>query len=86
MMEKIYKYLSNLIPQDKLKHFFWGAVIAWPLVMFMHVISAWFILVFIAVGKELWDVDRGVTKFNIWDAVFTAIPAIMFILIKVTQH
>ncbi len=53
-MSKLLNYLSN-VPQDKLLHFFYGTLIAAPLVAFTNpLISSAFVMM-LAIFKELYD-------------------------------
>ena len=67
------RVLSTLasIPKDELLHFFYGSIIATPLVIWGTTIEAIGFMIFISLGKEIVD---GYFKFsppNVLDALFT---------------
>ncbi len=81
-MHKILKYLSN-VPQDKLLHFFYGTLIAAPLVAFTNpLISSAFVMM-LAIFKELYDDLSGKGNIEVMDVVFTIAPVI---IINIAKH
>ncbi len=80
-MHKILKYLSN-VPQDKLLHFFYGTLIAAPLVAFTNpLISSAFVMM-LAIFKELYDDLSGKGNIEVMDVVFTIAPVIIINIVK----
>lgn len=74
-----------LIPIDRANHFIYGFVIFILANLFLSSLSALFIVVSFAVGKEVYDYKRH-GEYEISDAVITIIPAtIMYALIIVYQ-
>lgn len=81
-MKKILNYMKN-IKKDKLLHFFWGAIISAPLIYFFGVFGFFLSFVLILV-KEGYDAK---TKGNVelLDVVFGLVPAILILLMKLTN-
>jgi len=70
------KKLAN-IPQDKLLHFFYGAIISFILGLFIPQLYVILAVLLIAVAKELHDLFIKRTKIDYLDIVFTLIPAFL---------
>jgi len=84
MRETIKKLFSKMasLPQDRLLHFFYGSIIATPLVIWGTTIEAIGFMIFISLGKEIVD---GYFKFsppNVLDALFTFSPVLLLLAIK----
>jgi hypothetical protein len=81
IMHKILRYLSN-VPQDKLLHFFYGTLMAAPLVAFTNpLISSAFVMM-VAIFKELYDDLSGKGNIEVMDVVFTIAPVIIMNIVK----
>lgn len=75
-MEKILNKLAN-IPHDKLLHFFYGTLMAAPLVAFTSPLISLAAIIVIALGKELYDDLSGKGNIEVMDVVFTIAPVII---------
>ena len=73
MKEQIKNTFSKLakVPNDKLLHFFYGSVIATPLVIWGSTIEAIGFMIFISIGKEIIDAKMRFSPPNALDAIFT---------------
>jgi len=80
-MNKLFNYLSN-VPQDKLLHFFYGTLIAAPLVAFTNPLISSAGVIFIALGKELYDDLSGKGNIEAMDVVFTIAPVVIMNIAK----
>lgn len=81
IMHKLFNYLSN-VPQDKLLHFFYGTLMATPLVAFTNpLISSAFVMM-VAIFKELYDDLSGKGNIEVMDVVFTIAPVIIMNIVK----
>ena len=80
-MNKLFNYLSN-VPQDKLLHFFYGTLIAAPLVAFTNPLISSAVVIFIALGKELYDDLSGKGNIEAMDVVFTIAPVVIMNIAK----
>jgi hypothetical protein len=79
-MKKIINKLAE-IKHDKLLHFFYGTVISFIGIGVFGLPGLWFIVI-IAAWKELvYDWWLGHGKPDIWDFIWTILPAIMFIIL-----
>lgn len=70
------------IAKDKLMHFFYGAIIAFPLVFLFGILGLMLSLIGFALKELLLDLffDKG--KAEIMDFVFSAVPAVLFYLMR----
>lgn len=80
-MEKIFNKLAN-IPHDKLLHFFYGTLMAAPLVAFTNPLISLAAIIIIALGKELYDDLSGKGNIEVMDVVFTIAPVIIINAVK----
>ena len=69
------KKLSN-IPQDKLLHFFYGALISFALDFFIPKLYVILIVLVIALAKEVYDLTVKKTKIDFLDILFTILPSL----------
>jgi len=84
MKETLKKLLSfmALLPTDKLLHFFYGTIIATPLVILMSTYQVLIVMFFVSVLKEVGDSVFKYSKFNVMDAVFTFLPTVLLLIVK----
>ena len=80
-MNNLFNYLSN-VPQDKLLHFFYGTLIAAPLVAFTNPLISSAVVIFIAIGKELYDDLSGKGNLEFFDAQYTIAPVFIMNAVK----
>ena len=80
-MEKIFNKLAN-IPHDKLLHFFYGTLIAAPLVMFTSTLISFVAIVAIAFGKEVYDSISNKGQLELLDALYTIAPVVIMNAVK----
>ena len=71
-----------LIPNDKLLHFFYGSIIATPLVIWGTTMEAVCFMIFISVGKEIIDAKMRFSPPNVIDALFTFLPIVLLLSVK----
>jgi hypothetical protein len=72
--------ISNLIPSDKLIHFFYGFMIFQCLTIIMTESLSFWVVLGVAIAKELYDKFYKRTMFSVMDIVFTILaPAIIYI-------
>lgn len=69
------------LPYDKMLHFFYGFLICYPFILLGF--NKWYMLaatLLIGVAKEM--IDRYIikTKFDVFDIVWTILPAILLII------
>ena len=78
------RVLSTLasIPKDKLLHFFYGSVIATPLVIWGTTMEAIGFMVFVSIGKEIIDAKMRFSTPNALDVVFTFVPTLLLLAVK----
>jgi len=78
------RVLSTLasIPKDKLLHFFYGSIIATPLVIWGTTMEAVGFMVFISIGKEIVDAKMRFSTPNALDVVFTFVPTLLLLAVK----
>jgi hypothetical protein len=84
-MKEILKRLlleMALIPTDKLLHFFYGSIIATPLVIWGTTIEAIGFMVFISIGKEIIDAKFRYSYPSFTDALFTFLPTLLLLAVK----
>ena len=84
MKQLIKKLLSAMasVPTDKLLHFFYGSIIATPLVIYGTTMEAVGFMVFISIGKEIIDAKMRFSPPNVMDAVFTFLPTLLLLATK----
>jgi|TARA_B110000908_G_scaffold13487_1_gene15610 hypothetical protein len=84
-MKNLIKKLLSLmasIPTDKLLHFFYGSIIATPLVIWGTTMEAIGFMVFISIAKEIIDAKMRFSLPNGVDALFTFIPTLLLLAVK----
>ena len=84
-MKNLIKKLLSLmasIPTDKLLHFFYGSIIATPLVIWGTTMEAIGFMVFVSIGKEIVDAKMRFSPPNAMDAVFTFLPTLLLLAVK----
>ena len=76
--------MSN-IAHDKLLHFFWGSLASFPLIYIFDIYG--FILSLVLFGAKEIIYDKCMSKGNpeVFDFVFSSIPAVLYIILKNTQ-
>ena len=72
----------SLIPQDKLLHFFYGSLIATPIVILLPTLHAVCLMVFISMTKEIVDSLLKFSPPNFLDAIFTFAPTLLLLAVK----
>ena len=72
----------SLIPQDKLLHFFYGSLIATPIVILLPTLHAVCLMVFISMTKEIVDSLLKFSPPNFLDAIFTFVPTLLLLAVK----
>ena len=84
MKERLKNTFSILskVPNDKLLHFFYGSIIATPLVIWGSTIEAIGIMIFISIGKEIIDAKIRLSPPNALDAIFTFLPTLLLLTAK----
>ena len=70
------------IPTDKLLHFFYGSIIATPLVIWGTTIEAIGFMILVSIGKEIVDAKMKFSTPNAMDVVFTFIPTLLLLAVK----
>tara|TARA_B110000046_G_scaffold30634_1_gene32436 strand:- start:2035 stop:2298 length:264 start_codon:yes stop_codon:yes gene_type:complete len=84
-MKKLLKrVLSKLgsIPKDKLLHFFYGSIIATPLVIWGTTMEAVGFMIFVSILKEIVDAKMRFSTPNAMDAIFTFLPTLLLLTVK----
>jgi hypothetical protein len=84
-MKKIIKRIlleMALIPNDKLLHFFYGSIIATPLVIWGTTMEAIGFMIFVSILKEIVDAKMRFSTPNVMDAVFTFLPTLLLLAVK----
>jgi len=74
--------LMSLIQKDKLLHFFYGSIIATPLVIWGTTIEAICFMIFISIGKEIIDAKFRYSPPSVFDALFTFFPTLLLLSVK----
>ncbi len=84
MKQLIKKLLSAMasVPTDKLLHFFYGSIIATPLVIWGTTMEAVGFMIFISIGKEIIDAKMRFSPPNVMDALFTFLPTLLLLAAK----
>jgi len=80
-MNKLFNKLAN-IPQDKLLHFFYGTLMAAPLVALTNPLISLAAIIGIAFGKELYDDLSGKGNLELFDALYTIAPVFIMNAVK----
>ena len=84
MKQLIKKLLSAMasVPTDKLLHFFYGSIIATPLVIYGTTMEAVGFMIFKSIGKEIIDAKMRFSPPNVMDALFTFLPTLLLLAAK----
>ena len=84
MKELLKRVLSKLgsIPKDKLLHFFYGSIIATPLVIWGTTMEAVGFMIFVSILKEIVDAKMRFSTPNAMDAIFTFLPTLLLLTVK----
>ena len=84
MKETIKKLLTLMasVPNDKLLHFFYGSIIATPLVIWGSTMEAVGFMIFVSIFKEIVDAKMRFSTPNAMDAVFTFLPTLLLLAVK----
>ena len=80
-MKNLFNYLSN-VPKDKLLHFFYGTLLSAPLVAFTTPFMSSLVVIFVALGKEIYDDFSGTGNIQVTDVVFTIAPMVIMNVVK----
>ena len=70
------------LPKDKLLHFFYGSIIATPLVIWGTTMEAVGFMIFISIGKEIIDAKMRFSTPSVTDALFTFLPTLFLLAVK----
>ena len=70
------------IPNDKLLHFFYGSIIATPLVIWGSTMEAVGFMIFVSILKEIVDAKMRFSTPNALDALFTFLPTLLLLAVK----
>ncbi len=87
-MKNLIKKLLSLmasIPTDKLLHFFYGSIIATPLVIWGTTMEAVGFMIFVSIGKEIVDAKMRFSTPNAMDAIFTFLPTLLLLAVKLVN-
>ena len=84
MKEVLKRVLSVMasIPNDKLLHFFYGSIIATPLVIWGSTMEAVGFMIFVSIIKEIVDAKMRFSTPNALDALFTFLPTLLLLAVK----
>ena len=84
MKDSIKKLLTLIasVPNDKLLHFFYGSIIATPLVIWGSTMEAIGAMIFVSILKEIMDSKFRFSPPNVLDAVFTFLPTLFLLAVK----
>ena len=84
MKDSIKKLLTLMasVPNDKLLHFFYGSIIATPLVIWSTTMEAIGFMVFVSILKEIVDAKMRFSTPNVLDAIFTFVPTLLLLAVK----
>ena len=84
MKNSIKKLLTLMasVPTDKLLHFFYGSIIATPLVIWGTTMEAVGFMIFVSILKEIVDAKMRFSTPNAMDAVFTFLPTLLLLAVK----
>lgn len=81
VLKRVFSTLAS-IPKDKLLHFFYGSLIATPIVILLPTLHAVCLMVFISMTKEIVDSLLKFSPPNFLDAIFTFAPTLLLLSIK----
>jgi len=81
-IKQILFVLANIVPNDKLLHFFYGSIIATPLVIWGSTVEAISIMIFVSIGKEIIDTKMRYSPVSGLDAIFTFLPTLLLLAAK----
>ena len=70
------------VPTDKLLHFFYGSIIATPLVIWGTTMEAVGAMIFVSILKEIMDSKFRFSPPNAMDALFTFLPTLLLLAVK----
>ena len=84
-IKRLLSAMANLVPNDKLNHFFYGSIIATPLVIYGTTIEAIGFMVFISIGKEIIDAKMRFSLPSFMDALFTLLPTLLLLAVKLIK-
>lgn len=76
------EFLNNILRADRMKHFFVGFCIAFLSLAFLAVtgLPLWVSIIITAIiggGKEFYDKKTGRGTYEVFDFIYTVIPAIL---------
>ena len=83
ILKRLLSRMASLIPNDKLNHFFYGSIIATPLVIWLVPYQAMIVMFFVSVLKEVFDSVFKYSPLNVMDALFTFIPTGLLLAVKI---
>ena len=83
LLKRLLSRMASLIPSDKLNHFFYGSIIATPVVIFLPPYQAMIVMFFVSVLKEVFDSVFKYSPLNVMDALFTFIPTGLLLAVKI---
>ena len=84
LLKKVFSTLAS-IPKDKLLHFFYGSIIATPLVVWGTTIEAVGFMIFVSILKEVVDAKMRFSTPNVMDALFTFLPRLLLLAVKLVN-
>jgi hypothetical protein len=83
LLKRLLSRMASLIPNDKLNHFFYGSIIATPLVIWLVPYQAMIVMFFVSVLKEVFDSVFKYSPISTVDAVFTFMPTVLLLSVKI---
>jgi len=83
LIEDVLKCLA-LVPVDSLLHFFYGSIIATPIVIWGSTMEAVGFMIFISIGKEIIDAKMRFSTPSAMDAIFTFLPTLLLLAVKLS--
>ena len=81
VLKKVLSVMAS-VPNDKLLHFFYGSIIATPLVIWGTTMEAIGFMIFVSILKEIVDAKMRFSTPNGLDAVFTFLPTLLLLAVK----
>jgi|TARA_R110000868_G_scaffold224210_1_gene476117 hypothetical protein len=81
-IKQILFVLANIVPHDKLLHFFYGTIMAAPAIIWLPTLEAVCLMIFISLTKEVIDAALKFSPPNFLDAIFTFIPTLLLLAVK----
>ena len=81
VLQGVFETLAS-IPKDKLLHFFYGSIIATPLVIWGTTMEAVGFMIFVSIFKEIVDAKMRFSTPNATDALFTFLPTLLLLAVK----